>query len=247
MGINNTPQTSFASRLGEDTITLFVGPDRQKFTVHKKLICTLPYFRAAFEGGFVERNGKMDLPEEKPEMMALFVGWIYQGKIESIYTQSHVNNLFYLCIFAEKICEVRLMDMTIDAIQDISLACNAKLEPKTFFDVCQNTPVQSNITDFCIALYAQQMTTVRIVQSDMKLAMSSLQELWKYVREDQSFFCCLMFGLNRHFHFRKKFDVDIRQRGEIPCTKLPTSCRWHTHEIAEKCPLDEDGQAKEGK
>ncbi|CAG8955128.1 hypothetical protein HYFRA_00007143 [Hymenoscyphus fraxineus] len=160
----NTPQTSLASRLGKDTITLFVGPTREEFTIHKQLICALPFFRAAFEGGFVERDGKMDLPEETPEIISLFVGWIYQGKIESIYTQSHVNNLFYLYLFAEKICEIRLMDMTIDAIQDISLACDAKLEPKTFFDVCQNTPINSNIMDFCIALYAQQMTTTRMAK-----------------------------------------------------------------------------------
>jgi hypothetical protein len=43
------------SNLGNEMVTIYVGPKRKEFTIHKKLICgSAGYFEKAFDGKFKE-------------------------------------------------------------------------------------------------------------------------------------------------------------------------------------------------
>jgi hypothetical protein len=43
------------SNLGNKMVTIYVGPKRKEFTIHKELICgSANYFEKAFDGNFKE-------------------------------------------------------------------------------------------------------------------------------------------------------------------------------------------------
>lgn len=65
-----------------DTIVLVkVGPEEQKFTIHKGLLCAVStYFKAALEGGFKEAEEQMiNMPEDDVEVFEHFQLWVYTG------------------------------------------------------------------------------------------------------------------------------------------------------------------------
>jgi len=64
-------------------VQILVGPDKKPFTMHKELLCnTAPYFRAAFEGHFIEgKQQLLELPSEDPGTFESFQLWAYTGSI----------------------------------------------------------------------------------------------------------------------------------------------------------------------
>ena len=65
-------------------VTLFVGPERAQFLVHKDVICQVSdFFTKAFNSEFSEaKTASMDLPEEDPNLFEVFVRWLYHPLIE---------------------------------------------------------------------------------------------------------------------------------------------------------------------
>jgi hypothetical protein len=113
--------------LGEDIVTIFIGPEKCKFVLHKKLLCRLPFFDHAFNDGFKETvNGSMGLPEDEPDVFSIFVHWLYRGSVPSITCQKDLDNLLSLYIFSEKLCLDDFCDSVLDEIQRSGegLVCN---------------------------------------------------------------------------------------------------------------------------
>ncbi|CAG8970806.1 hypothetical protein HYALB_00001593 [Hymenoscyphus albidus] len=108
--------TSTRRETRNDVVSLYVGETRTQFTVHKDLIGNVPWFKKAFLGGFKEQNRTMDMPEDSPEVVALFVDWLYRGMIMRLNTLPNIKSLYAFYIFADKIREGGLMDQIIDAI-----------------------------------------------------------------------------------------------------------------------------------
>lgn len=57
---------------------------KQKFCIHKKLICkSSKFFDRAFNGGFMEATtGELDLPEDNPVIFEHFVGCLYRTNVD---------------------------------------------------------------------------------------------------------------------------------------------------------------------
>ncbi|KAL8848747.1 MAG: hypothetical protein Q9221_006218 [Calogaya cf. arnoldii] len=67
----------------DDTITIYVGPDNERFSLHKRLVCQFRFFEAAFKGSFQESAaGTLKLPEHDPAIFRFFVYWLYTGKLD---------------------------------------------------------------------------------------------------------------------------------------------------------------------
>jgi hypothetical protein len=60
--------------LGEEIVTIFVGPNRKRFPIHKILLFTRSdFFSKAFNGGFEEvETGVMNLPEDDEDAFGAF-------------------------------------------------------------------------------------------------------------------------------------------------------------------------------
>ncbi|KAK4697313.1 protein N-terminal amidase, partial [Lecanoromycetidae sp. Uapishka_2] len=66
--------------LYDSLVTVLVGPDEQRFDVHKALLCkSSDFFNAALNGNFIEANGTVKLPEQNPGVFKYFVHWLYTG------------------------------------------------------------------------------------------------------------------------------------------------------------------------
>ena len=75
----------YLESLGTDVITVYVGPQRKKWTVHLDLICSLsPFFDKAIHGSFAEsRSKEIDLPEDLPEVFEILVQRLYGGSLRT--------------------------------------------------------------------------------------------------------------------------------------------------------------------
>jgi hypothetical protein len=134
-------------------VTIYVGPYRQKFVVHKNLLCkAAEFFKAAFCTDFKEgKEGTMDMPEDSAAAFSLFIEWLYHGTIPNGCTQSYVDSLYDLYIFAEKICmdSPELKDNTMDETQDASRLYNMLPKPAMVRKVFQNTVEGSELKIYC--------------------------------------------------------------------------------------------------
>lgn len=151
---------------GAELVRLLVGPNRREFTIHKKLLCaSSSFFRYSLESAASEPSSPSSiesdtsagsktrsekllwLSEESPEMIELFVTWLYQrnsfrstlegmvaavtavpnqanqAKILNNRRQLHWN-LVKLHLFAAVIRLPVLQDVAMDAIQDLYLRCD---------------------------------------------------------------------------------------------------------------------------
>jgi hypothetical protein len=102
-------------------VDIFVGPDKQRFHVYKKLLCSrVPYFEKMFqEGGFIESvDDTATLPEDDPATFSLFLEWLYTARLapldisKSTQTSGPFVNRIKLYQFAHKLCLLNLADYT---------------------------------------------------------------------------------------------------------------------------------------
>jgi hypothetical protein len=77
--------TIYSKHFRGSVVTLVVGPDKKEFTVHKDLLVFYSdYFRAAFNGSFVEATDrKIDLFDANQEAFEHFLTWLYTRKLAS--------------------------------------------------------------------------------------------------------------------------------------------------------------------
>jgi hypothetical protein len=103
-------------------VTIYVGPERKDFIVHKKLLCeSAQFFKGALTRDFEEAHkGEIEMLEDSPGAFSLYVDWIYRSTLPTANTEEHLHNLYDLYIFAEKLCLVELKDKTMDSIQDMA-------------------------------------------------------------------------------------------------------------------------------
>ncbi|THV48585.1 hypothetical protein BGAL_0239g00070 [Botrytis galanthina] len=121
MSILSKPPLMTPEALNE-TVILYVGIDRKKYIVHKKILCDhSEFFNAGFNSGFKEAtDGEMHLPEDDPATFADLIEYLYRGTLP--YTDkcgtSALQRLYWL---AEKICMPLLMDQLIDKIMEVHM------------------------------------------------------------------------------------------------------------------------------
>jgi hypothetical protein len=111
-------------------VTIYVGPERKDFIVHKKLLCeSAQFFKGALMRDFEEAHkGEIVMLEDSPGAFSLYVDWIYRSTLPTGNTEEHLHNLYDLYIFAEKLCLLELKDKTMDSIQDMAKKYDLKDE-----------------------------------------------------------------------------------------------------------------------
>lgn len=108
-------------------ITIYVGSSATKFYVHKNLLLQSPFFRAALEGDFTEAHtGEIRLPEDDPDIFAIYAHWLYTGDIaceveahSSMVVSEHFRRYKTLlkCYFlGDRTCHNQFTDAVMDAI-----------------------------------------------------------------------------------------------------------------------------------
>ena len=159
--LNNIPERFLltlpffsSDSLDTGTVQVKVGQEEKVFTIHKGVLCGVsPFFRAAFEGQFVEGTEQvLRLPEDDSTLFRHFQLWVYTKHIledgEALSTVKY-KLLIDLHIFGDKYGIPGLQDAAIDVLIDEVIA--TKWYPTSLFDhVYQNTASDSPLRGLCV-------------------------------------------------------------------------------------------------
>ncbi|EHL03435.1 hypothetical protein M7I_0658 [Glarea lozoyensis 74030] len=123
-----------------DIVTLFVGPEKTKYSIHKTLLQDTRFFELAFSGPYKEtQTQEIWLQDETPATMTFFAGYLYRKNIPTGNTQQYLNDLYDFYIFAEKIDHRNLMDATMDMMRLTSHTFDKYIDTDLLVKVYNNT------------------------------------------------------------------------------------------------------------
>jgi hypothetical protein len=173
--------------LGNEIVTLYVGPKRKQFTVHKKLLCDrCEFFSKAFRGNFSEaEKGEMNLPDDDPGAFSSLVDYLYRGVLLKAKDDYHASLLLELYILAEKLCLSTLMDKACDAAHSYSSLSGKRVTPKLIAHIYSRTHGGSKLRKFCLVkwhiIWPQHVPVIsgKISSMGWKTALTSL---WMFSR-----------------------------------------------------------------
>ncbi|KAG9954074.1 hypothetical protein KCU85_g604, partial [Aureobasidium melanogenum] len=160
----STPNRWPSRKLFKETVSILVGPNKEKYNPHKDLLCFYSgFFRGAFKGPFKEAaEGKIELPDVNPDIFEAFQVWLYSHSLRDGDNNKDSSKrpqllpcrtLAQLWVFGDKY-EIPLLQ------NDSTDALLGKLEEENQFDVTvvqiayQNTMQGSCLRrlaiDFCV-------------------------------------------------------------------------------------------------
>lgn len=103
--------------MSDDMVDIYIGDERQKFRLHRNLLCERSeFFRASFRGHFKEAGvQELVLPEDSVGSFELLVEWLY-GALTSIPTEDNFLTYLDLVILANKLCLEHLQNEAMDLV-----------------------------------------------------------------------------------------------------------------------------------
>jgi hypothetical protein len=114
--------------MGTEMVNLYVGPQKERFHVHKQVLCKkVPYFEKMFKGEFKEATEEQAIfPEDDAESFDLLLGWVYHNSIRPLVVlRKEDNNAsvqswnpIKFCMLAEKLCLSHLQDKIVNEYLD---------------------------------------------------------------------------------------------------------------------------------
>ncbi len=222
----------FLSSLGTKVVTIFVGPKRKEYTVHKKLLCEQSdFFSKAFAEDFKQVDGVVYLPGNDPEAFEALVCFIYRNKIPTITSDWQLLSVFFL---AEKVRMNRLGNIVMDQLQDIYRL--RFLCPNAIHLLYANTHKKSKLRLFIAALTIDAMISDNSGCNEIYLPM--LEELAALAGD----YGLLHARYIHRFHPKKGSNetlIDPFTRDE---EKGYGRCYFHTHSEGETCHLESAGE-----
>ena len=79
-----------------EVVTIFVGPEKKRYNIHKDIICHhSEYFRAAYNGRWKEADEGVTLEDVEVEVFNIFVHWLYTQQLPSgdLADIAYANNI----------------------------------------------------------------------------------------------------------------------------------------------------------
>lgn len=143
-----------------DTAVLVeVGPKKQKFTIHKGLLCAYSsYFKAALQGGFKEADEQtITLPEDDAKVFEHFQLWIYTGafmEAQETKKEEKWDIIISLYLFAEARGIPELQNLAIDTYM-YNVAALKQVPTRKFRQIYDNTMASSPLRRLTTRLTVQ--------------------------------------------------------------------------------------------
>ncbi|KAL0634826.1 hypothetical protein Q9L58_006259 [Maublancomyces gigas] len=85
----HAPSHTLYRNLMSPTVSLVIGPNCTLFRTSQCILCRLPFFRAALQGGFLEASDqRITMPEDEPQFVAALIEFLYTGSYTYPYRAS---------------------------------------------------------------------------------------------------------------------------------------------------------------
>jgi hypothetical protein len=209
-------------------VTLYVGPKRKQFTVHKKLLCDrCEFFSKAFRGNFSEaEKGEMYLPDDDPGAFSSLVDYLYRGVLPKAKDNYHASLLLELYILAEKLCLSTLMDKACDAGHSYSSLSGKRVTPKLIAHIYSRTHGGSKLRKFCASQVAYYLATT--------CTGSFGENILDGLEDCPDFFMDVFRWQVEH---GKKINMS-KESKIMAMDDMFGPCEFHTHGDKEECYLD---------
>jgi len=212
--------------LGNEIVTLYVGPKRKQFTVHKKLLCDrCEFFSKAFRGNFQEaEKGEMYLPDDNPGAFSSLVDYLYRGVLPKAKDDYHAALLLELYIIAEKLCLSSLMDKACDAVHSYSSLAGKLVTAKLIAHIYSRTHGGSKLRKFCASQVAYYLATTRTGNFDYFGGLEDCPDFFMDV-------------FRWHVEHGKKINM-FKESKIMAMEDMFGPCEFHTHGDKEECFLE---------
>lgn len=209
---------------GTEVVHIFVGPEPKEYCIHKDLICSSSrYFDKVFHGPFAEGvSSELHLEDESSETFSAFKEFLYTEDCATSVDDFSTSQLIDLYIFADKIQNDALKNMTMDYIQD-NLKLTKKVlgigEIRRIFSNTANSTT-APLRKFCGALIAYQILC-------QKTDPEKIQRYFKKITD-----LVLEFVKVQRMMSEKEFKLkeDPRHRHGHDGRGNARMCDFHTHE-----------------
>ncbi|KAH6709083.1 hypothetical protein BKA61DRAFT_677985 [Leptodontidium sp. MPI-SDFR-AT-0119] len=132
---NPTPTMLSVEELGEEFVTILVGPKRKSFPIHRKLLTARSsFFATAIESisSSPDHPLTIHLPDDEDAAFEAFSNWLYHSSIPCTPAQAvpdppyPTQRLQRLYIFGEKYNLPALCNRVMDSMQDNNLLHHAR-------------------------------------------------------------------------------------------------------------------------
>lgn len=175
-------------------------------------------------------TGNMTMPEERPEVLCLYVDWMYRSKLPDCQNKEYITNLCRLWIFAMKICHHKLANTAMDHIQDMCRHYNHFVDFQLLRLVYDNTESSSALRYFCSTLKIYELWKQREAHCDGRIRFARREEfregfeVLKGMRESEDFYADFAFGLQFYIQYHSDSNIDPRVRDGV---RGKGACHYH--------------------
>jgi hypothetical protein len=146
-----------------DTITVLVGPEEMRFTVHKTLICSKSsFFENACSGNWASaQTNTVALSDTKPDVFEAYMHWVYTSNVNMDFIQDPRGTESYpsfralaqLWIFADMVLDFELCNEVIDITFAISIELQGYASPATLAFIWENISTDSPLCTFHVDIF----------------------------------------------------------------------------------------------
>jgi hypothetical protein len=223
--------------LGTEIATIYVGPKRKAFKIHKKLLCDRSdYFSKAFNSRFQEANGEMHCPEDDPTAFGHLVNYFYRNAVPQLPSKDAPDNehsefyegLSQLFFLAEKLCMNELSNKTMDTIQDYQRVHNKYVTFEGLTIIYRNTHENSKFRMYGLLSSLRVVLGRKITENDLTKAEKIISQVPDIAKD------YLLFQMKNAGSLKANKLVNPGIRGS---SRGYEKCFFHTHAEGEICHL----------
>ena len=151
---------SSRSVLTGGVITIYVGPKRKEYQIHKVLLASCEYWRKFLDSKLPEDSQAMHLPEQDPNIWDLFVNWLYRGSLKDIcvenedMAETQVRQYIMLYSRAEQWAIPTLQNKIMDlwTTSDWDWSCDVDKIHSVYKRTLRDSPLRSYVVDGFLSL-----------------------------------------------------------------------------------------------
>ena len=210
-----------------DIITIYVGPKRKKYQIHKDLLASYEHWRKRLDSKLIKDSQKMYLPECDPDVWDVFVNWLYRGGLKDICLQDEdmakvqMGKYIQLYIHAEHWTIRALQNKIMDKFCAGTISSWDWSPCNVIQRIYKNTPEDSPFRCFVVDTFLLQSS------------------LWDADCEDGGRAARLKSHLEHgnHEFVLECFEalMQLTSKSTLRAPDRETGCTYHKHEDGEKC------------